>query len=257
MTIRIKYSMKSLANIFFRILAKLKTIFINRPHKNWQKYPVIINNFNRLNYLQQQISWLEKAGMKNIFIIDNNSTYPPLLEFYKNNRYTIFRIDKNVGHLALWKTHIYKWFENAYYIYTDPDIIPIKECPSDAVNYFREVLERYPKIGKVGFALKIDDLPDFYPLKQKVIEWEKKFWEKEIEQDLYNSIIDTTFALYRANTKGDHTLPALRTGGRYVARHLSWYINYNNLSEEDKFYAESASNSSSWNQEQNDEGSRY
>lgn len=249
--------MKPLANIFFRILVKLKNIFINRSHNNWQKYPVIINNFNRLDYLQQQISWLEKSGMKNIFIIDNNSTYPPLLEFYKNNRYIIFKLDKNVGHLSLWKTHIYKWFENTYYIYTDPDIIPVKECPKDAVNYFREVLERYPKIGKVGFGLKIDDIPDFYPLKQKVIEWENKFWEKEIEQDLYNSIIDTTFALYRPNAKGDHTLPALRTGGTYIARHLSWYIDYDNLSEEDKFYMKTASNASSWNQELNDEGSRY
>jgi hypothetical protein len=257
MIIPVKYDMRLRANIIFRISAKLKSNFINSKNCHYKKIPVIINNFNRLDFLREQINWLENAGMKKIYIIDNASTYPPLLEFYKKSKYTIFKLDKNVGHLALWKTHIFKWFENTYYIYTDPDIIPVKECPKNVVKHFKNILEKYQDFGKVGFGLKINDIPDFYPLKEKVIKWESKFWKNEIELNLYKAIIDTTFALYRPDKKGDHTLPALRTGGKYIARHLSWYTDYKNLSEEDKFYTNTATNSSSWNQELNDEGSRY
>ena len=257
MIIKVKYSMKPMANILFRIFAKFKVLIFNKEDNKWQNYPVIINNFNRLEFLKQQINWLEKAGMKNIYIIDNKSNFPPLLKFYKKTKYTVFKLNQNVGHLALWKTHIYKWFKNTYYIYTDPDIIPVEECPLNAVEYFKSILDKYPEIGKVGFALKIDDLPDYFPLKQKVIEWESKFWEETIEKDIYKALIDTTFALYRPNIKGDHTLTALRTGGNYTARHLPWYINYKYLSLEEKYHSQHASNASSWNQELKKNGSRY
>lgn len=249
--------MKPGANLLFRLWAVFRKYITNSPNTHWQKIPVIINNFNRLEFLQQQLEWLEKAGMRNIYIIDNASSYPPLLAYYKKCPYTIFRINANVGHLALWKTHIYKWFENTYYVYTDPDIIPTKQCPLNAVEHFGNLLKKHPEIGKVGFGLKIDDLPNHYPLKQKVISWEKRFWENEIEPGVFKAKIDTTFALYRPNTKGDHTLPALRTGHNFVARHLPWYVNYNELSTEEAHHAKNATNASSWNQELNNEGSRY
>ena len=195
--------------------------------------------------------------MKNIYIIDNASTYLPLLKFYKKTRYAVFKLNQNVGHLALWKTHIFKWFENTYYVYTDPDILPIENCPLNSVEYFKRILDKYPKNDKVGFGLKIDDLPDYYSLKNKVIDWESQYWKNEIEKNLYIAKIDTTFALYRPNTKGDWQLSALRTGGKYIARHLSWYIDYKKLSLEDEFYMKTANNASSWNQELIEKGSRY
>ena len=173
-------------NKAFRLLAKMKAAF-NKPYTTWQQVPVIINNFNRLEYLQKQIAWLEKAGMRRIYIIDNNSTYPPLLEFYKKTPYVVFRLTQNVGHTALWETHIQLWFKNQYYILTDPDIIPIEECPLNAVEYFKQVLDNYPEITKVGFGLKIDDLPDHYDRKEEVIEWEKQYWLNLIEKDIYRS----------------------------------------------------------------------
>lgn len=45
---------------------------------DWNQIPIIINNFNRLHYLTQLIDSLEKRGVKNIHILDNNSTYVTL-----------------------------------------------------------------------------------------------------------------------------------------------------------------------------------
>lgn len=243
---KINASIKISANIIFRVFAKFKSRFLNKRIYNYKEIPIIINNFNRLEYLKQMLDWLEKAGYKKIYIIDNSSTYPPLLEFYRKTKYTVFKLDKNVGHLALWKTHIFLYFQNTYYVYSDPDILPVQECPIDVVKYFRTILNKFPHKQKVGFGLKIDDLPDYYKLREKVVAWEKQYWQKEIEKDVYDAKVDTTFALYKPNVKGGHLLPSLRTGGKYIARHLPWYIDSDNITKEEQFYINECNKSSSW-----------
>ena len=67
--------------------------------------------------------------------------------------------------------------------------------------------------------------------------WEKKHWLKQIEPDVYDAALDTTFALYKPYTRGDIWVQnALRTGGNYVARHLPWYENSSNITDEDNYY---------------------
>ncbi len=235
-------------NLFFRISLRINSVFYATSN-DITSIPVIINNFNRYEYLLKLISWLEANGIRNIHIIDNCSSYKPLLEYYKSTPYTVYRLDNNVGHLALWKTIIYKKFHGSHYIYTDPDVLPVHNNALEAINFLIEKLRIYKQYDKIGFGLKIDDLPSHYPLKEKVIKWEKQFWENMVEHDIYDASIDTTFALYRPNCKGGAELKALRTGGRFVARHLPWYIDPKNLSEEEKFYIENASSSSSWSEE--------
>ena len=245
MVIYLKAGFKQGRNILFRLLARI-CVLRRSEIKDYKHIPIIINNFNRLEYLQKLIRWLEKAGMMRIYIVDNNSTYRPLLEFYRKTKYIVFRLDKNVGYEALWRTHIMMLFKDQYYIYTDPDILPIDECPLDAVKYFMDILSQYPQYDKVGFGLKIDDLPDCYDKKQKVIDWEKKYLEKEIAKNLFEARIDTTFALYRPNMRHQCWDKTLRTGYPYVARHLPWYEDSLNLDEESRYYYRTASESSSW-----------
>ncbi len=232
-------------NLFFRVYRRFKNYTIDVDF-NYKLVPVIINNFNRLDCLKQQLNWLERVGIKNIFIIDNNSDYQPLLEFYKKSKHTVFLLDKNIGFEALWKTVIFQLFKNSYYIYTDPDILPTNSCPFDVVNFFYLLLRKFPAVDKVGFGIKIDDLPTYYPLKEKVIDWEQKFWQNPAGENAYFAPIDTTFALYRPGIKGGSELKAIRTGDPYLSRHTSWYQDPENLGEEDKNYLEKANNSASW-----------
>ncbi|MBI9061916.1 MAG: hypothetical protein JEZ14_07990 [Marinilabiliaceae bacterium] len=252
MIISIKSGFKDNHNKLFRLVARLKALFA-KPSDDYRKIPVIINNFNRLDCLKQQIQWLEKAGMKKIYIIDNASTYPPLLDYYKKCPYTIFRLTENVGHTALWDTHIFLWYKNTPYILTDPDVIPTETCPLDAVNHFINVLKQYPEITKVGFGLKIDDIPDDYPRKQEVINWEKPFWENEIAPGLYKAKIDTTFALYKPNTRHQQWESTIRTGGNYVARHLPWYEDPTQPSAEELYFRKVTTKVSSWYKKQQGE----
>lgn len=260
MIIPIKAGVAENHNQLFRLYAKLRSRFSKPVVYDYHSVPVIINNFNRLDCLQQLLTWLENAGMVNIYIIDNLSTYPPLLELYKRTKYTVFKLDKNVGHMALWQTHIFMLFKNSPYVYTDPDIVPIEECPKDAVDYFWQLLHQYPEFGRAGFGLKIDDLPDHYPLKTKVIDWERQYWKNElqVQPGVYDAIIDTTFALYRANAWGDAGyMKSLRTSGKYMARHLPWYINPSKLDNEEKYYLAHSSKVSSWYAEMRGEKTNY
>ena len=224
------------------ILIKIFTITGRTPKDT----PVIINNFNRLEYLKQLLAWLEKAGMKRVFILDNASSYPPLLEFYRNCKYPVFILDENVGHKAFWETNFALLFKNQHYVLTDPDVVPIEECPLNVIEYFYKLLDKYPDITKVGFGLRIDDLPDHYPRKEEVIAWEEQWWKNEIEAGVFKAPIDTTFALYRPNTWGQQWRTTLRTGNSFLLRHSPWYKNEEEMCEEDFFFRKNASKISSW-----------
>lgn len=226
----------------FKLNAFIKRLILSSQSKysngnNYQSIPIIINNRNRLTHLKTLINWLQVAGYTNIIILDNKSNYEPLLEFYKTTSCKVIYLNENYGHLAFWKSGVYKDYYKDFYVYTDPDVVPVENCPKDFLKYFLLKLKHYSNIEKIGFSLKIDDLPDYYIKKNDVISWEKKFWEIEVEKNIYNAPLDTTFALYKPYTNGFIWVQnAYRTGGNYVARHLPWYENSNDMTEEDLFY---------------------
>lgn len=213
---------------------------LNANSIDYREIPVIINNYNRINHLLQLIAWLEKAGMRHIFIIDNASSYPPLLDFYKTTPHTVIQLSANIGYKSIWDTNIHLWFRGLPYIYTDPDVLPIENCPLNAVEYFQQILTKNPEITKVGFGIKTDDIPGYFRNKETVLKWELKFWDEPYGDNLYKADIDTTFALYRENTVKQQWGKTLRTSGKYMVRHLPWYENEENISDEEKYYREKA-----------------
>lgn len=214
---------------------------------NYKSVPIIINNYNRLSFLKKLIEQLERMGYYNIYILDNKSTYPPLLEFYNTCPYKIFYLKKNFGYLALWKSGIYKIFKNRYFVYTDSDILPGEKCPNNFLDNFYKIMIKY-NASKVGFALSINDIPTYYKLRFKVIEHEQKFWKNQINENIFLGDIDTTFALYRPNIKGGCRALGkhIRVGGNYTAYHLPWYIDSENLDNEELFYTNSCIQSTHW-----------
>ena len=207
--------------------------------KDYKQIPIIINNFNRLDSMKKLIESLEKRGYTNIYIIDNLSTYPPLIEYYKTCRYSVFQLGRNVGWKALWKSGIYKKFRKDFFVYTDSDVVPVDECPDDFLLFFLKTLKKYKLAQKVGFSLKIDDLPDCYAMKKEVILWEQQFFQRKRDEFLYFAPIDTTFALYRPYGKRRHAffnVEMYRTAFPYMARHLPWYIDSENPDEENLYY---------------------
>lgn len=189
-----------------------------------REIPTIIICRDTVSDLRMLIAWLEAAGHENIIILDNASTYPPLVDYLCGSPHRVVRLEHNVGHEAPWATGLVTSEGSLPFIVTDPDVVPDDETPYDAADYFQELLQRHPSYDQAGFGLHIDDLPAEYPHRAVVIEWERPFWERELEPGVFAAHIDTTFALYRPGT-GYKVTEALRTGRPYMARHRPWYRN--------------------------------
>lgn len=227
---------------------------VKKQIKDPLSIPIIIINYNQLHDLKKLLSFLFQRNFKNIIIIDNQSDYPPLLSYYQEigNQVTVEIMDKNYGHMVFFENaKLQKKYGKGYYIVTDADIIPNPNLPKDFMQKLIQILHKYSKgITKAGFALDIETIPDHYPMKEKVISWEKQFWEIQVEKDLYKANLDTTFALYKptypARFNNLKFLSAVRVAGRFTALHGGWYINPKDFSEENIHYIKSVGQSSTW-----------
>jgi hypothetical protein len=213
--------------------------------------PIFIVSFNRLTFLRKMVTRLLEMGQQRIIIVDNGSTYEPLLQYYEEiyKEIELLRMGRNYGYAVMKRIFRDPAFNRNYqlnqenFIYSDDDIVPIEECPSDFIEKFNAVLAKYNRAAKVGFGLKINDIPDSFKCKSNVVKVmetycreEEKIHDDQIGIDLYPVPIDTTLACGRAGVEPGWTMHALRMGFPYLARHLPWYINSESLSEEDQYY---------------------
>ena len=208
---------------------------------------VVINNRNRLTTTKNMVDKLiELNPDEEIIIIDNASTYPPLLEWYERimnnpNLNIAVHFEKNEGHLALWSTQLDKQLGD-YFVYTDSDIILPDDFPKEwkfmMFNYIKWYGSSYDKIA---LAIHTDDLPDHYRYKNQVIRNEARWWlekhDSEMFDYLYKADTDTTFAMMR--NFGDNCYKSLRIAKKdMMCRHNGWYLDLENLDEEEKYYLE-------------------
>ncbi len=224
----------------------MEPLFIHVP--DVRNIPVIINNRNRATYLRLLVDWLRAQGMERIFVLDNDSDYPPLLKYYTELQHAgvqIIKLDKNAGPYSLWRTGLYKRFWSSYYIYTDSDVVPNGGFGLDGIAFLLSALRKHKSLGKIGFGIRIDDLPDCFAQKDFMIGIELKYRRLKLDAGIFHAAVDTTFALYAPFHKGGPELAAARTDHPYLIRHLPWYVDSNNKSDEEKYFEAHASSHSS------------
>lgn len=210
---------------------------------DFKKTPIVIICRDRLTPLQQLLARLDAAGYVRPVLVDNASTYPPLVDFL--DRLTdieVFRLTENLAHKAPWQADAVQAKLRTTFpvVVTDCDVVPDDDCPSDLVEHLATVLLRYADVDKVGLGLRIDDLPASYEKRDTVIAWESQFWKKEIAPGIFSAWVDTTFALYRSLQPPHGVKRALRTGPPYLARHLPWYADSARPTEEQRYYEANA-----------------
>jgi hypothetical protein len=211
---------------------------------DYRDTPVFINNFCNLDRgFRDLLLWLRRAGMTKIAVIDNASTYPPLLAFYDSpamEGIQLLCVGANLGPEAFWRLDLHLQ-QAGPFIVTDPDVVPDPQCPLDLVRKMHEVAARYAP-AKVGPALRIDDLPACYAEREHMRFCESDYWlRKYPEGDCWNAAIDTTPAVYQS---GWGHWPLAESGGAqhvrldfpYVVRHIPWYSDSANLSAEERYY---------------------
>jgi len=212
--------------------------------------PIVILNKDRFGPTKDLVDSLLKRNYNNITIIDNESTYEPLLEWYKvcgvdvfindipqtlYDTGTLYRLSKEIRHPKF--VDIVK----DYYVFTDSDTVPVEEAPEDFIDHMVALCDEF-HVHKVGLGLKLDDLPDFPTATHHIngiLEKEAVFWQRRIMHDdyeLFHGPIDTTFAVYAPNSNALYGENTIRMGGTYQARHMPWYYDTENLPEDEAHY---------------------
>jgi hypothetical protein len=218
------------------------------PQKIWTcervnqcEVPVFINNRNRVSTTKSLVNWLLDADTQRITIIDNNSSYAPLLDYYEAlpSGVSVMKLKQNLGPTAFWKLGLNK-HEHKPFVMTDSDMMPDDLCPKDLIGTLNETLCSRPESIKCGPGLRIDDIPNVAEserLNGLNIEEQKKFWERRYSHNAFFAYVDTTFALYSAHCQWLGQMPRnLRMDFPYVFRHIPWYTVESSMSEEERYY---------------------
>lgn len=222
------------------------------------KIPIFIICRDRIECTKKAIASYEKLNHPiEIIIHDNNSTYPPMIEWLEElekNGIKVYRTKEDhtprtrtFAHLTA--ESIADWMNHnkaSYYVVTDPDIELDSTPDGDNLEVYAELLDKNYRTGikMVGPMLRIDDIPDTYAKKETATGRHNFFWwkEKKIAQIqgkevTYNfSPIDTTFALQKANEPFNRHQKGIRVYAPYTAKHLDWYIDLASPTPDHKWY---------------------
>lgn len=200
--------------------------------------PLIIPNFNQLHYTVNLINWWNYyTANAPVFIIDNASTYKPLLEFYRKNHFKNLKVVRckenncgnNLRQFLAWSSVDYP-----YYCISNPDIMPHPATPENFLELFKHCIDA-GKYHHVGFQLKIDDLPEYIDNIEVIREKEAPFRKnarniifKGKVYKAFKAPIDLTFSMYYAGNGGwkwPHTPDWWNNSLRILeAYHFGWYI---------------------------------
>lgn len=225
---------------------------------------IFIMNWNWLKYTQDQAEYFASC-VHEVIIVDNRSTYPPLLEWYKVCPYRVIStegVTLNTYNRFIWEMQLQDITKDNYYAVTDSDL-GVNQIPKDFAEVLIGDIERSPGIIKSGLSLEIEDLPDnVYANRYR--QSESKNFSGQDKHGFYDIPVDTTFAVYskercenleklwRSATcevpdsflDNRYFYRSHRSPRPYTAKHLPWYLDINNLTEEQLYHIDVAKHGS-------------
>ena len=239
--------------------------YIIHNNNNLQKnidIVIFIITFNRKNMLERILkSYNNLESNFNIIIIDNGTNDKECIKYLYSLDYTILQFNE------LYKTNLKNSYEqlisniqtsidfyynhnfSKYYAVSDVDI-SFEKTSKDVLNIYREMIDLLN--CNVGPELDILDIPDYYPLKMKIILDTKHIFLPEYptnkitinnkEIKYHRSNIDTTFTmfLYKTNMNYKPCNNNIRVLYPYTALHLDWYFNAVDLDSDSLIYMNTA-----------------
>lgn len=232
---------------------------------------VYVNSFEQLSYLRNTVSWFRRHGFGRVIVLEQGSTYPPLLEYFKSDEFqksaTLHRLPGNVGPRAALDELPYEYKKRTMHVFTDPDLAMPEPPAPDFISRLVSLALSY-QAQKVGVALDISEPTSFHTREVQfsvhkpmgtVVDWESQFWENEVEPDVYHAQVDTTFHLFNPQVSSSvsnryrrfrgirEKFKHLRVAGRgFTARHLPWYRDDEFPAEEKAHFKERTQGWTNW-----------
>lgn len=218
--------------------------------------PIFVITHNRLTVLRKTLASFERVIQTpyKVVVHDNASTYEPLKAFLRESGLHVYwNAGNDLNDVA---QTVEAYFRDTgsqaqYYVVTDPDIELDDAMPGDVLDLYAHLLATRRDIVAVGPELRIDDIPDHYPLKADLLRRHRighlrdrviTFpWSDTTHRGAVRPL-DTTFGMYRRSFTFKRLNKALLTHAPYVARHLDWYIDPAAMADDEVFYMNERTN---------------
>ncbi len=217
-----------------------------------------VTNFNNLeNGFRDMVTWFLNHGVRPT-VLDNASSYPPLLKFYEKMKSDIDLVPVGFnGNTWVFWQHGFNTEENCkeHYITTDGDCPPDVDCPDDLIERMICVLDELTRAIKVSPGIRIDNIPDCYSRKADAISCQSSVAQSPdwgLSQStaievagvkIHRAITDTTMTMWRAGYRGEGRLSTndwqteqYRMEAPYLVKHVPWYANSSVTTPEQAFY---------------------
>jgi len=194
-------------------------------------FPVVIIVYNQYTYVRDMVNQLDQ--MKSIIILDNASTFQPLLDYYKTVKARVYHMNVNYGHRVWQRPEIQAMLPEKFII-TDPDL---RLNPNMPVNYesVLEGLSEQFKSPRTGLAISLDGplRTDVKLNNQTIAQWEARFWHHPMlvnGQQTYFADLDTTFCLINKKYSNMERAwePGIRVAGDFTCIHRPWMVGWEN-----------------------------
>ena len=120
--------------------------------------PIIIPVFNLVTYAKFMVEQLESIGLSNFIVCDNNSTYPPMIEYLDSigETHRVVRFEENLGPRVFAERSEFLNILPEYFIVTDPDLIFNEALPEKFISKMKRILDIYEVIKCNYFKNGID-----------------------------------------------------------------------------------------------------
>lgn len=211
---------------------------------------IFVVTFNRLDTLKRTLESYKRLKTDHQVVIVDNGTDNPrclsLLDELKNEYQIhrgpkIFNTDELTSNIsAALSTYYYNGKQIPYFAVSDADVCFDVSSPN-TLDVYVEAAEGLNRA--VGPHLVVEDLHPNYPLRSQVIRMESRLLYRSRLTRLRDDVryshnpIDTTFVLFkRAPEFRRLQMDTIRVARPYAARHLDWYIDLLNPSEENLIY---------------------
>jgi hypothetical protein len=215
--------------------------------------PLVILNFNQLTYLRNLVNWWRWYAPDNeIYVLDNASTYEPLLEYYEREPgLNVRRCAENAcaDNLRVFLDEvIHPRYQ--HYVVSDADVCPHPATPMDFLGVLRHAVEQ-EGYHHAGLALIIDDLPAWSIDRENTLRNEGQARTKPVKVKYdgreiagHKAPIDTTFCLFKTANGGWYAPMKPKDWNNslrvFEAFHLPWYLDADHINAEMDHYFRTA-----------------
>jgi hypothetical protein len=189
--------------------------------------PIYTIGYNNYTFIKNTVEQFIHLNVRKIIIIDNNSFYPKLLDYYNEingkiinkTHINVIKMDKNYGHCVFYHADIWKILPK-FFVLTDPDLKYNLNMPKNFLQIF------------AAYTLKNKCKSAFDLLNNE----SELLTNNSATYNSYFKYTDTTFSLYnkKYNYQGHH-YNAVNFNGIFNCVHIPWIPNFKEMLLEDEF----------------------